>query len=260
VFNNIFNLSKNRADSSGSISSVHVKLQDATIKIQSQNNNTLKRLILNQKQTLPLKIILNSVNLSFTKGERIGIIGHNGSGKSTLLRVIAGIYPLTSGSISRSGTISANMERGSGLDGELNLRQNIQLNLASTGRYHLFSQKVVDEVLDYAELSTFSDQPLKLLSSGMLARLSFAISMVGDADIMLLDEAFATGDAKFIKKSTAVMQERIKSMALLFFVSHQMDSVQETCTRTIIMSNGRVVGDGPTDDMLREYGKINKSN
>ncbi|MBF0446185.1 MAG: ABC transporter ATP-binding protein [Magnetococcales bacterium] len=259
MFNSFFTPAKKIKDSYDSNSSVHVKLHQATIKIHSQNNNTLKRLILNKKQKSPVKLILDSVNLAFTKGERIGIIGHNGSGKSTLLRVIAGIYPLTSGTVSRSGTISVNMERGSGLDGELNLRQNIQLSLATTGRYHLYSQQVVEEVLDYAELSKFSDQPLKLLSSGMLARLSFAISMIGDADILLLDEAFATGDANFIKKSTAVMHERIKSTALLFFVSHQMDSVQATCTRTIILSNGRVIGDGATDDMLREYGKINKS-
>ncbi|MBF0381032.1 MAG: ABC transporter ATP-binding protein [Magnetococcales bacterium] len=259
MFNSLFPPAKNISDGSEAKSDVHVELCNASIKIHSQNNNTLKRLLLQQKQNAPYKLILDSVDLTCSRGERIGIIGHNGSGKSTLLRAIAGIYPLTSGTVSRSGTVSVNMERGSGLDGELNLRQNIQLNLANTGRYHLYSQQVVDEVLHYAELSKFSEQPLKLLSSGMMARLSFAISMIGDADIMLLDEAFATGDAKFIKKSTALMRERIDSMALLFFVSHQLESVQETCSRTILMANGRVIGDGDTDDMVREYGKIIKS-
>ncbi|MEG3639214.1 ABC transporter ATP-binding protein [Magnetococcus sp. PR-3] len=239
---------------------VEVRLEHASIAIPSAANaTTLKQALLQRNAPQQTLTILDDVNLQCQAGEHIGIIGHNGSGKSSLLRAIAGIYPLTSGTLTCHGTISANLEKGSGLDMELNLRQNIELGLAVSNRLHHHSAQQEAWILHYAELTEFADQPLKILSTGMRTRLAFALSMVGEADILLLDEVFATGDARYIEKSLTAMHDRIQDSALMFLVSHQMDRIRETCNRVLLMDHGRLIADGPCEEVIKAYVQRNQA-
>lgn len=202
--------------------------------------------------------ILKGVNLTIREGERVGIIGSNGSGKSSLLKVIAGIYPPCSGEVELVGKIAPLIEMGTGFDGELTGRENIKVGLLYAGRSDEYSKEFEQKIIDFTELGERIDQPFKIYSSGMRARLSFAVSVFQDPDILLLDEAFATGDAHFIDKARRTIAERFKSVPISILVSHSPKLIRQFCSRCLWMKDGRIEDDGDPRTMIELYQKEGK--
>jgi lipopolysaccharide transport system ATP-binding protein len=197
--------------------------------------------------------ILQNISFTAKKGDRIGILGRNGSGKSSLLKTIAGIYPYESGSISVIGELAPLIEMGIGFDPELSGRQNIKLALCYSGRIADYSKELEQTIIEFAELADKIDMPLKTFSSGMVARLAFSTSVLQHPDILLLDEVLATGDASFIEKSYNYMQKKLEDVSIALIVNHSIDAIDKLCNRCLLLDQGRLIADGPTDEIIKLY-------
>lgn len=187
---------------------------------------------------------VNELSFEIKKGETVGIIGRNGSGKSTLLKMITGVLTPTSGRVIVHGKISAILELGAGFNPEMTGLENIYLNTAINGLSKENTDKKIGEIIAFAELNEFIHQPIKTYSSGMKARLAFAVSINVDPDILIVDEALSVGDAAFQRKCFAKMEEIRKNGATILFVSHSEGSIVELCNRAIWLSHGEKVLDG----------------
>lgn len=196
---------------------------------------------------------LNDVSFTIQKGESVALIGRNGSGKSTMLKVIAGVMYPTKGSVQINGSIAPMIELGAGFDMDLTARENIYLNGAVLGHDRPFMDEHFDSIIDFAELREFIDVPVKNFSSGMIARLGFAIATEVKADILICDEVLAVGDFIFQEKCKRRMAEMLSAGATLLFVSHSLPQVQELCTRSIWLDHGRKRADGPTEVVCEQY-------
>lgn len=196
---------------------------------------------------------LKNVNIRIGKGERIGIVGSNGAGKSTLLRLIAKIYPPTSGHLSIRGTVAPLIEMGAGFNPELSGADNIMLNGAMLGFSKREMLARVDGIHEFTGLREFADLPLKYYSSGMYMRLAFAIATEIDPDILLIDESLGTGDVAFVEKAKARIMGLLDRSNVVIIVSHDMAALRQMCTRGIWMRKGQVVGDGPIDEIIDQY-------
>ncbi len=187
---------------------------------------------------------LNDVSFEIKKGETVGIIGKNGSGKSTLLKIITGVLTPTSGRVTIHGKISAILELGAGFNPEMTGLENIYLNTSINGMNKAQTDKKIDEIVDFAELGEFIHQPIKTYSSGMKARLAFAVSINVEPDILIVDEALSVGDSAFQIKCFAKMEEIRAKGATILFVSHSEGSIVSLCNRAIWISNGNQIIDG----------------
>lgn len=187
---------------------------------------------------------LNDVSFEIKKGETVGIVGKNGSGKSTLLKLITGVTTPTSGRVSVHGKISAILELGAGFNPEMSGLENIYLNTSINGMSKAQTDKKIEEIVEFAELEEFIRQPIKTYSSGMKARLAFAVSINVEPDILIVDEALSVGDAAFARKCFAKMEEIRSKGATILFVSHSEGSVVSLCNRAIWISNGKQIIDG----------------
>lgn len=187
---------------------------------------------------------LNNVSFEIKKGETVGIIGKNGSGKSTLLKIITGVLTPTAGRVSIHGKISAILELGAGFNPEMTGLENIYLNTSINGMNKAQTDKKIDEIVAFAELGEFIHQPIKTYSSGMKARLAFAVSINVEPDILIVDEALSVGDSAFQRKCFAKMEEIRSKGATILFVSHSEGSVVALCNRAIWISNGNQIIDG----------------
>lgn len=187
---------------------------------------------------------LNDVSFEIKKGETVGIIGKNGSGKSTLLKIITGVLTPTNGRVAIHGKISAILELGAGFNPEMTGLENIYLNTSINGMNKAQTDKKIDEIVDFAELGEFIHQPIKTYSSGMKARLAFAVSINVEPDILIVDEALSVGDAAFARKCFAKMEEIRAKGATILFVSHSEGSIVSLCNRAIWISNGNQIIDG----------------
>ncbi len=199
--------------------------------------------------------ILQGVSLDVNHGERVGIIGRNGSGKSSLLKVIAGIYPPTSGTVSITGKITPIIEMGMGLEPEFTGRQNIRIGLLYTGQLVHYNRDVEEKVIEFTELRESIDQPLKAYSTGMRARLAFALAVFQEPEILILDEIFATGDVGFQQKATALIKEKLDSVSVALMVNHSTDVIENVCNRCIWMQGGKIVMDGKPEEVIGEYNR-----
>jgi len=191
---------------------------------------------------------LEHVSFELEKGDSLGIIGLNGSGKSTLLKIISGILKPTKGRVFTAGSIAPLIELGAGFDANLSARENIYLNGAILGYDRAYMEQRFDEIVSFAELEDFVDTAIKNYSSGMVARLGFAIATMNIPDILIIDEILAVGDYKFQQKSFHRMQEMIQSGATVVFVSHSIEQVQRICTKALWLERGHVkmLGDART--------------
>jgi ABC-type polysaccharide/polyol phosphate transport system ATPase subunit len=196
---------------------------------------------------------LRNVNLSMCKGERVGIVGTNGAGKSTLLRLLARIYPPTSGQLTIRGKVAPLIEMGAGFNPELSGRDNILLNGAMLGFNRREMLAKVEGIHEFTGLREFADLPLKYYSSGMFMRLAFAIATEVDPDILLIDESLGSGDAAFVAKAKARILGLLDRSNLVVIVSHDLQALREMCRRGIWMRKGQVVADGPIDEVIEVY-------
>ncbi len=196
---------------------------------------------------------LRDVNLQMMKGERIGILGFNGAGKSTLLRLLARIYTPTYGRLMVKGTVAPLIEMGAGFNPEMSGNDNIMLNGAMLGIKPREMRKKVDGIYDFTGLREFADLPLKYYSSGMYARLAFAIATEVDPEILLIDESLGAGDVIFVDRAKARIKDLLNRSNLVVIVSHDLGSLHKMCTRGIWMHEGKVQADGPISDTITKY-------
>ena len=196
---------------------------------------------------------LRDVSFRIEEGERVGIVGGNGAGKSTLLRVLARIYPPTSGQVAIHGSVAPLIEMGAGFNPELSGTDNIVFNGAMLGFTRSQMLEKAAGIYEFTGLREFADMPLKYYSSGMYMRLAFAIATEVHPDILLIDEALGVGDAAFIEKAKARLRGLFERSKAVILVSHDMDSLRELCTRGLWVQHGRLIVDGPIDAVIDEY-------
>jgi lipopolysaccharide transport system ATP-binding protein len=199
--------------------------------------------------------ILNGINFTCQEGERIAFIGHNGSGKSSLLKTIAGIYPLKTGELYVSGDIAAIIEMGIGFEPEMTGRANIKLCMLFNKMLDKYNPELEQKIIEFSGLGEKINWPVKVYSSGMLARLAFSVCIFQEPEILLLDEVFATGDSEFIEKSKSAMQNKFKNVPIAILVSHQEDIILDMCNRAVLFESGRIVADGKPEEILNLYHK-----
>lgn len=198
---------------------------------------------------------LKDVSFDVKRGEAWGLIGTNGSGKSTLLKMICGILKPYQGSVEVNGNIAPLIELGAGFDGELTATENIYLNGAVLGYSKEFMDSHFDEIVEFSELRDFMDMPIKNYSSGMAARLGFAIATIVRPEILIVDEVLAVGDAAFQEKCHKRMHEMLSGGTTLLFVSHSIKEVESLCDHAIWLSKGNVVMKGAAAEVCAAYMK-----
>ena len=196
---------------------------------------------------------LTDISFEVEKGDVIGIIGHNGAGKSTLLKVISGIMKPTKGSVTTHGIIVPMLELGSGFDFELSGRENIFLNGAILGYSEAFLNSKYQEIVDFSELGSFIEAPLRTYSSGMLARLAFSVACIVAPEILIVDEILSVGDADFQEKSRARMMELMSGGTTVFFVSHSLTQIRDMCNKVLWLEHGKVQAFGDTSEICDRY-------
>lgn len=203
---------------------------------------------------------LTDVSFEIEKGERLGVLGFNGAGKSTLLKVVAGVLKPTKGTVFVDGVIAPMIELGAGFDMNYSGKENVYLYGATMGYSRKFIAEKYDEIVSFSELEDFMDVPVKNYSSGMRARLGFAIATAVCPEVLILDEVLSVGDAKFKKKSEAKIQSMFDRGVTVMFVSHNTDQVRRLCTKAILLEKGRLIASGTADEVCDIYEqKVNQS-
>jgi ABC-type polysaccharide/polyol phosphate transport system ATPase subunit len=197
--------------------------------------------------------VLRNISFQIDKGDSLGIIGLNGSGKSTLLKVVAGILKPTLGEVVSHGNVAPLIELGAGFDADLSARENIFLNGAILGYSREYMEEKFEEIVSFAELEEFIDVPIKNYSSGMTARLGFAIATMNVPDILIVDEVLSVGDHKFQEKSFARMKTILDSGTTLLFVSHSIEQVKKMCNKALWLENGQMKMFGDTNIVCDAY-------
>lgn len=202
---------------------------------------------------------LKDVSFEIKQGERIGILGLNGAGKSTLLKIVAGVLKPTEGEVKVRGVIAPMLELGAGFDKRYTGAENIYLNGAMLGYSKEFIRSKFDEIVAFSELGEFINVPLMNYSSGMKARLGFAMATIVEPDILILDEVLAVGDARFRRKSEAKIHEMMSKNVTVLFVSHNIEQIKRICDTAILLEKGQLLMKGPVKEVAEVYEeKINQ--
>lgn len=200
---------------------------------------------------------LSGVNLSVPRGQCLGIVGRNGSGKSTLLQLVCGILQPSSGEVNVRGRVAALLELGSGFNPEFTGRENVFLNASILGLSRDEVTARFDEIAAFADIGDFVEQPVKTYSSGMMLRLAFAVQILVDPDVLIVDEALSVGDEPFQRKCFARMEKLREKGVTVLFVSHDMTPVLNLCDRAILLHRGRCVLDGTPKKVASVYQRFN---
>ena len=209
-----------------------------------------------QREERELFWALRDVDLTVRRGECIGVIGPNGSGKSTLLRIIAGIYTPTTGYVNVRGTVTPMIELGVGFHPDLSGRENVYLNTSLHGLSWRETDAIYDSIVDFSELAQFMDLPIKNYSTGMNARLGFAVAANLQPDVLLVDEVLAVGDERFRQKCVARMEEVRRGGTTIVLVSHDLPTVERMCDRACLLVKGRLEGEGEPRKVLARYREV----
>lgn len=201
---------------------------------------------------------LNDISFTVEKGDRVGVLGFNGAGKSTLLKVIAGVLKPTKGSVKVSGVIAPMLELGAGFDMNYSGKENIFLYGATMGYSRKFIEEKYDEIVEFSELGDFINVPVKNYSSGMRARLGFAIATAVEPEVLILDEVLSVGDAKFRQKSEAKIRSMFDKGITVLFVSHSTQQVLNICNKAIILEKGKLIAQGDAKEICDKYNQMVK--
>ena len=196
---------------------------------------------------------LQDVSFTVNKGERVGIIGFNGAGKSTLLKILSGVLRPNSGSIHINGKVAPLLELGAGFDHNYSGRENVFLNGAILGYSREFLESKYDEIVEFSELEEFMELPIKNYSSGMIAKLGFAVATLVEPEILILDEILSVGDVRFQKKSGNKLKSLMNTGTTVLLVSHSVGTIRSMCNRVIWLDHGKIVMDGLTKDVCDAY-------
>jgi len=236
-----------------------IELKDVSMRFKIERRHYgLKNMILHLPQYLRDRKHVNTyaaldhVNLSFKRGERVGLVGHNGSGKTTILSVIGGIYRRYEGEVHVRGRVSMMLALGAGFCPELSGRENIVLNGVLQGMTRAEMLERMDDIIDFADIGDFIDSPVYQYSSGMQARLGFGVATAINPEILLVDEVMAVGDKDFAAKCEKRISKLLASGTTLFLVSHNYDDIHKYCDRVVKLDHGHVVEDGPTNLVLSQ--------
>jgi len=232
-----------------------------TFRIPTEQVHTLKERVLHPRRRTTYNEFqaLDDVNFAVRSGEFLGIVGRNGSGKSTLLKCLAGIYRSDLGSIFIDGRVSTFIELGVGFNPDLAARENVVINGAMLGLSRREAGRRFDSIIDFAELREFTDLKLKNYSSGMMVRLAFSVVVEVDADILLIDEVLAVGDAAFQQKCFDEFEAIRAANKTVLLVTHDMSAVRRFCDRAILLERGRIVAEGDPEATGNKYLDLNFS-
>lgn len=229
-----------------------------TIKI---SNLSKKYILHHEKPTLVESLFrkkeefwaLKNINLTIKKGEKLGIIGPNGAGKSTLLKIITGITVPTNGKIETKGKIASLIDLSAGFHPDLTGEENIYINGLLLGMTKRQIKKNFKDIVNFSGVKKFIDSPLRTYSSGMFLRLGFSVAVHSNPDILVIDEVISAGDEKFRKKSYQKMQEFFKKRKTIIFVSHNLNTIQKLCLRTLWLDKGKMKLLGPSKKVISQY-------
>ena len=235
-----------------------IEVNDATVRFNmaSEKIDNLKEYVIKFiKRELMFQefLALKDINLKIKPGEAWGLVGTNGSGKSTLLKLISGILKPYKGEVIIRGSIAPLIELGAGFDAELTARENVFLNGTLLGHSEAFMKEHFNEIIDFAELWDFLDMPIKNYSSGMAARLGFAVATMTRPDILIVDEVLGVGDYEFQEKCKMRMKSMLEQGTTLLYVSHTMGSVTSLCDHAIWIDKGKAVMQGDVNTVCKAY-------
>lgn len=243
------------------MAAIDVRGVSKAFRIPHERQTTLLERLLGMFRPSPVAVLqaVKDVSFEVPKGSFVGVIGSNGSGKSTLLKLMAGVLKPDEGSIAIDGHLVPLLELGLGFHQELSVRENVALYGAVLGYPRAEMARRIDEVIAFAELEEFRDAKLKSLSSGMMVRLAFATAIRADADILLLDEVMAVGDAQFQRKCIETFEALQRDKKTIVLVSHDLASVQRFCDRAFWLDRGRVVMSGDPAEVVQTYLTVMKT-
>jgi lipopolysaccharide transport system ATP-binding protein len=243
------------------LSHCYVQLNGVTLRYPSSQLRTysLKEFAFNLLRLKPNRGLIHDVNalrdvtLRFHEGDRVGIIGPNGAGKTSLLKVIAGIYPIHSGTVETAGVIHSLFDLSLGFENEASGRDNIMYRGLLMGERPAVIRAKEKEIVAFTDIGDFIDYPVKTYSAGMLVRLAFSISTSFGGDILLLDEVINAGDAFFLNKARQRIEGLVSRSRIMVLVTHNMGAVKAMCNRAVRLDQGRIVDDGPPDAVVEKY-------
>jgi ABC-type polysaccharide/polyol phosphate transport system ATPase subunit len=226
-------------------------------RVYPQRHVTLKEAIVRRRHLRPVEVwALRDVSFEVEPGESLGFMGRNGSGKTTLLRLLAGVFRATSGRLSIDGRVGSLLELGAGFHPDFTGRDNIYLSASIYGMRKKEVDRRFEEIVEFSELESFIDLPVRTYSAGMYMRLGFSIAVNVDADILLLDEVFAVGDEAFQRKCVDRILEFRRQGKTIAFVSHSGPALERMCDRALLLRQGLVEYDGETGEAIRRYQEL----
>jgi lipopolysaccharide transport system ATP-binding protein len=229
-----------------------------TFRVRSHGRITLKEFLVRRmfRKSINPKLLvhaLQEVSLQVREGDRLGIIGHNGAGKSTLLKMLAGVYPPTSGKRAVEGHISSLFDIALGFEPEASGWENISYRGYLQGETPKTIRSKMQSIADFSELGKFLDMPVRYYSAGMLVRLAFSIATAIEPEILLVDEVLSVGDMAFQEKARMRMLDMIAKAQLIVMVSHDLESLKKLCDTVVWMDHGRIRQIGLTDEVIAAY-------
>jgi ABC-2 type transport system ATP-binding protein len=238
---------------------LRVKNVSKSFKLPYDKHSTLKSAVINpfkKRKGFSRQRVLKDISFEIKQGEFFGIVGRNGGGKSTLLKLLASIYAPEKGTIEVAGKLVPFIELGVGFNPELTGRDNVYLNGALLGFSDSEIDEIYDDIVEFAELEKFMDQKLKNYSSGMQVRLAFSVATRSKADILLVDEVLAVGDAAFQRKCYDYFSTLKKNKKTVVFISHDMNAIRQYCDRTMLIDDGEIKALGSSSQIAAEYTKL----
>ena len=235
--------------------SIVVKNVTKTFNVYLDKSNTIKESLLSlfSRNKKEKRVVLDDISLKIKKGETVALIGTNGSGKSTLLKLMTKIIYPNKGKIETHGKLTSLLELGAGFHPDFSGRENIYFNASIFGLNKKEIDKRLNQIIEFSELGTYIDNPVRTYSSGMFMRLAFSVAINVDADILLVDEILSVGDQHFQEKCINKMKELRREGKTMVFVSHAMDQVLELCDRAVWICDGKIKMDGAPKKIVSKY-------